>query len=213
MNHFAPFIGVARVGCLAAAFAVVGCSTITPGAESYLAPSLGSTWVNARRDTGSYGSASVELRMTRGERTWEGRRLISFDTAESTLLTTLDGAYVAQVKGDTLLVSWEPEYNLQWPLEVGKSWTKPYRMTIHGSKRTVSYELNQRIEAYEDVTVPAGTFKAFRVRSSDTLGNENTIWISPEIGIFLKQSLRRTEKHAQGPGTREMEVVSISIKK
>jgi hypothetical protein len=61
--------------------------------------------------------------------------------------------------------------------------------------------------------VPAGTFKAFKVTSSDTLGNENVVWFSPELGLFLKQTLRRTEKHPAGAGTRETELVSQTIRK
>ncbi len=87
------------------------------------------------------------------------------------------------------------------------------RITLHSANRTVSYELVQKVEAYESATTPAGTFKAFRVSSSDTLGNENVDWISTELGIFVKRSFRRTEKHAQGPGTRDMQVISISMTK
>ena len=70
-----------------------------------------------------------------------------------------------------------------------------------------------RVEAYEDVTVPAGTFKAFKVRTTDTMGNDNVVWFSPELGIFVKQNNRRTAQHAQGPGTRDIELVSQSIRR
>jgi hypothetical protein len=198
---------------LLAALASSGCALTTPQAERYMAPPLGSTWVNARVDTGSYGSSSTQMPMTRGERIWQGAQVITFETAENTLLTSSGGDYLAQVKGDTVLVSWDPPYNLPWPLHVGKASKKSYRMTLPGANRTISYEVEQRVEAYESVTTPAGTFKAFRVVSSDTLGNENTDWISPDLGIFVKRSLRRTAKHAQGAGTRELEMVSLSLKK
>jgi hypothetical protein len=209
---------VARLGQLAwntgllVALASSGCATVPPRAERYVAPPSGSTWVNARVDTGSYGSSSTQLSMTRGERVWQGSDVITFETAEITLLTSPALDYIAQVKDDKVLVSWEPPYNLDWPLQVGKTSKRSYRMTVHAANRTVSYELVQKVEAYESVTTPAGTFKVFRVSSSDTLGNENVDWISTDLGIFVKRSLRRTEKHAQGPGTREMQIVSISIK-
>ena len=112
-------------------FALAGCSATQPRADSYVAPPLDSTWVNVRRDTGSFGSGNAELRMTRGERMWGGARLVSFETSEGALLTTAGGDYVAQVRGELTLISWDPPYNLDWPLEVGKSWVKSYRMTIH----------------------------------------------------------------------------------
>jgi len=62
-------------------------------------------------------------------------------------------------------------------------------------------------------SVPAGTFKAFRVRSTDTLGNDNVVWFAPQLGIFVKQNLRRTDQSAQGAGTRDIELVSQTIRK
>jgi hypothetical protein len=149
--------------------------------------------------------------MTRGERIWQGARVITFETSENTLLASPAGAFIAQVRGENVLVSWDPPYNLDWPLQVGKLSMKSYRMTLPSANRTVSYDVVQKVEAYESVTTPAGTFKAFRVSSIDTLGNENIDWISTDLGIFVKRSLRRTAKHAQGPGTRDLEVVSISL--
>lgn len=198
---------------LLVALALSGCALTTPQAERYVAPTPGSTWVNTRVDTGSYGSSSTQLPMTRGERTWQGAQVITFETPENTLLASSAGAYVAQVKGENVLISWDPPYNLDWPLRVGKASKKSYQMTIHSANRTISYEVEQKIEAYESVTTPAGTFNVFKVSSSDTLGNENIDWISTDLGIFVKRSLRRTAKHAQGSGTRELEVVSISMKK
>jgi hypothetical protein len=51
------------------------------------------------------------------------------------------------------------------------------------------------------------------VKSSDTIGNDNTMWLAPELGIFLKQNLVRTAKHEAGPGTRETEIISQTIRK
>jgi hypothetical protein len=81
-------------------------------------------------------------------------------------------------------------------------------MTIHAANRTIPYVLTQTVEAYEDVMVPAGTFKAFKVSTVTSLGDENLVWFSPELGIFVKQSLKRTGQHAQGPGTREIQLLA-----
>ena len=86
-------------------------------------------------------------------------------------------------------------------------------MTIHATNQTIPYQITQKVEAYEDITVPAGTFKAFKVSTSSTLGEENVNWFSPELGIFVKSINTRTAKSAAGPGTRETEIVSQTIKK
>ncbi len=201
-----------RTAGLLAALASAGCAT-APTAERYIAPPQGSTWVSARTDTGSFGSATVQIPGRRGERTWQGRQHIAFESPEATLLALPSGDWVGQVKGDTPLVTWDPPLSWDWPLEVGKSWTRTYKMTIHAAKRTIPYEVSQKVEAFEDVTVRAGTFKAFKIATSTTLGDENVVWFSPELGIFVKQSLWRTAKHSAGPGTREIELVSQSIRR
>ena len=191
-----------------------GCALFEPRAERYVAPPVGSTWVSARRDTGSYGSASVQLpNKFLGEQMWQGQRVIAFESPEQTTLLYPVGGFVALVKGSTTLVSWNPPQNYDWPLEVGKSWTKSQSVTIHAAKQTIPFQFTTKVEAYEDVAMPAGTFKAFRISTVNTIGDESMVWFSPEFGIFIKQSLRRTAKHAQGPGTREIELVSQAIRK
>lgn len=197
---------------LAVALGLGGCALMAPTGERYVAPPVGSTWVIARRDTGSYGSASVQLpNKFLGEQMWQGQKVIAFEGPEQTTLLYPIGGFVAQVKGSTTLVSWHPPQNFDWPLVVGKTWTKSQSVTIHAAKRTIPYEFTTKVEAYEDVTVPAGTFKAFRVSTVNTIGDENVQWFSPQHGIFVKSNLRRTAKHAQGPGTREIELVSQKI--
>ena len=49
--------------------------------------------------------------------------------------------------------------------------------------------------------------------NTTTLGNEDTYWYSADHGIYVKTSLRRTEKSGFGPGTQESEMVSQAIRK
>lgn len=192
----------------ATALLAAGCAMMAPKAERYVAPPLGSTWENMRRDTGSYGSGAVKVTGRRGERMYQGERMLTFEVGEITILARPTGNWIGFFKGAAPILTWDPPLNWEWPLEVGKTWTREQRVTIHAAKRTVPYTLTQKVEAYEDVTVPAGTFKAFKVSTVTSLGDENVVWFSPAHGVFVKQSLRRTAKHAQGPGTREMELLS-----
>ena len=205
-------LGIASA-CVAIAAVSSGCALMEPKYERYVAPPIGSTWVTARRDTGSYGSGSVQLASTMGEQMWQGRKLNAYQGQEQTLLAQPDGRWVAFVKGNTSLISYDPPAGWQHPLEVGKTATQKFTMTIHAAKRTIPIESTYTVVAFEDITVPAGTFKVFRVRSTDNAGNENLNWFSPELGLFVKSSLRRTAKHAQGPGTRETELISLTIRR
>ena len=200
-----------KAALVGASFIVVlaGCAMSPPKAERYVAPPAGFAYTNVRHDAGSFGSGTARIPGKVIYRTWQGAQVVAFESPESTMLLRPEGGFVAAVRGDTPLVSWEPVANWQWPLEVGKTWKQAYKMTDHVSKRVTSYEVTQTVEAYEEVTVPAGTFKAFRVRTIDTLGNDNTQWFSADQGIFVKQSLRRTAKHAAGSGARQVELESI----
>jgi hypothetical protein len=58
--------------------------------------------------------------------------------------------------------------------------------------------------------VPAGTFKVFKIKYTDTLGIENTSWWCPELRANAKLKTVRTSKHRAGAGTTDMELVSYT---
>lgn len=103
---------------------------------------------------------------------------------------------------------------MQWPLWVGKEWTARYRYEDHSSDRSwdpiVTY---WEVEAYEEVTVPAGTFKAFRIRSIPGKNNatEVTQWYAPEPGLDVKRIHMRTKNHYKGAGKFVGEAVRIRM--
>jgi len=196
-----------------AALIVAACAAFTPKLDHYTPPPLGSSYVQTEHLTGSYGSGNVTNTIRRGERVWHGEKLIAYEGRSAAVLTRPDGSWVAIVRGNRPILSWNPPVNWEYPLEVGKTWTRTASVTIHAAKRTVPYSATVKVEAYESVTVPAGTFKAFKVHQTDTFGNDNTDWLSPRLGIFIKRHLVRTARSAQGPGTRDVEVVSQDIVK
>lgn len=191
-----------------------GCATVEPAAQ-YTSPAVGSTFQRALKDTGSYGSGATTSIITRmPKRMWQGREVLVWSqTRGPTLLQEPSGAYVAFLNGEAPVISFDPPIGYEWPLSVGKSWTRQVKMTVHATQQTIPLESKMTVEAYEDVTVPAGTFKAFRVRSTDNLGNEEVNWYSPELSIFVKQKLTRTAANRMGPGVRETELLSQSIRK
>jgi hypothetical protein len=177
-------------GALSIVLGSAGCAMTAPMAERYVAPPMGATWVSERRDTGSYGSATVQLPGKRGEFIWEGKPHVTFETPESTTVSRPEGGFIGVFRDGKPLMMWNPPANFEWPLTVGATFSKNYSLTMYPAQQTVTYTSTSRVEAYEDVTVPAGTFKAFKVRTTDTIGNDNVVWFSPEFGIFVKQMVR-----------------------
>jgi hypothetical protein len=76
----------------------------------------------------------------------------------------------------------EPAPGVSWPLEVGK-WGTRARVT-----RPTTYtpqNLTWKVEAFEEIRVPAGTFKAFRVQIAFGVG-QITQWYAPDAKQVIK---------------------------
>lgn len=212
MNSKFSFMQLASVSV---AFSIVlgGCATIAPKTGSYVVPPLGSTWVVARSDSGSFGATSSQIASKRGEQTWQGQKLSALEAPGFTQLLNDKGAIVAMMNGDKPLASFDPPLGFAYPLEVGKSLSSTHNVTIFPSMKITPLQVTQKVEAYEEVTLPAGTFKAFKISWSESNGNENTYWVSPELGITVKSILIRTGKWSTGEGRRENQLVSQNINK
>jgi hypothetical protein len=174
----------------------------------------GSSWVMERRDSGSFGSSTVQQTYrSLGEQTWQGKKVYAYDGPESTLLSELPSMKrVAYVKETTPLFSYDPPLGHSYPLWVGKIWEENNQITFHKMGATFGVLTKWKVEAQEEIKVPAGTFKVFRVIRSD-IGQEDTDWWSPDLGISIKYKIQRNAGHPNGPGVRELELISYDFKK
>jgi hypothetical protein len=123
------------------------------------------------------------------------------------------GTVVVKVKKDDLQMKWfmtekgaggyaRSEYPYHFPLYVGKSW--------HHWYGPILYEL--KVVSVENVTTPAGTFKAFKIESRVGTGYHNKWyhWYSPDVKRFVaihRHYYIRTELNVET----EIELVSYSI--
>lgn len=97
-------------------------------------------------------------------------------------------------KNDKAILSYSPSFpGLDFPLKVGKKWSgkySGYRADTGGKwDSTVDFQ----VVAFEDVTVAAGTFKAYRIEYVDKWvsgsfrgSNKSVGWIAPEVGYYVK---------------------------
>jgi hypothetical protein len=100
--------------------------------------------------------------------------------------------FPATVLKGVRILTFSPPPRLPWPLEVGKVETGG--VVVPGVFIAGSY--GSRVEAYEDVRVPAGTFKAFRVSIVATAYQHGvelrlTTWYAPALRQFVKTESRR----------------------
>jgi len=81
-----------------------------------------------------------------------------------------------------------------WPLAVGKAGIGEGRWHVPNDPTRIRVQYFWSIEAYEEVTVPAGTFKAFRIvfswepltTGSGIVRRQFVSWYAPEVGQLVK---------------------------
>jgi hypothetical protein len=95
----------------------------------------------------------------------------------------------------------EPGLGFRYPMAVGQTWTDKIQLTLHARGQTIPYEVRYTVEAFEPVTVPAGTFQAYRVSTVDSMGEKTTQWTAPYLGLnTVKRILERPATHPAGAG-------------
>jgi len=197
-----------------------GCASTPPAVEGYVAPPVGSTFTYAQHNTGSYvpqfGASEAQFTTTQGERVWEGRKVIAASSTQGVTIVSEpapSGAMIAIIlPGDKPFIRYDPPVSVEYPVQVGKEWKKTYQLTlVTGQIRTA--DTSWKVESYEDVTVPAGTYKTFKVIDTWSTGVQQTVWFSPDLGIWVKWEETRSPGYRAGPGTQKNELVSLNIKK
>ncbi len=208
MKHVQLFTRRANLAMAAAASIVTACAVWGPRAERWRAPTAGASWEVAQSNTGSYGKDMV-LRITRGDGIWQGQPVMTLANSQGmNTVITPTGHWIAIVGRDgRTLTRWDPPLGFEYPITVGKSWVKAYRMTFGAQGKTLPYDLNCTVQSHEKVTVRAGTLDAFKIVCSTNIGNEETYWINFDQGVFIKTDLRRTTKSPFGAGTQQSELV------
>jgi hypothetical protein len=80
--------------------------------------------------------------------------------------------------------------NLDFPLTVGKQWKRDYKTTYIGSNKEIRRTAAYEVKGIEQVTTPAGTFRAFKIEIDDRSGPRDfwvtNYWYSPETKSIVK---------------------------
>lgn len=204
-----------------AALVAAGCATPEPRIERYRPVLTGSTSTMSVTSTGSYGSGTAQVTTTVTERTWQGRPVIAQETpAGAMLLDPADGTRLGYVgPGGQTLWTLTPSVGFRYPMEVGKEWTVESTLTLMGPQGSRAFPTHSvwKVHGIEEITVPAGTFKAMRVTVFDTMGgqpwNDDTYWVEPTQEFSVKTLQKRLSTHPAGAGTREAVLVTNALRR
>lgn len=205
---------LANPGC-AALVLLAGCASVAPDPGLFVSSPDGTVSTFHRVSSGSYGTSDQTIAWTQKNDTWQGRPVVrvSSERAGTNIMDPATHGVLAQINiGGNSLLSFDPPIAYQWPLVVGKAWTSRHTMTIHGNNTQRPLEMNFRVEAYEDVTVPAGRYKAFRMVVTSSFGEVEQVWTAPSLGIgTVKRVVDRPASHPMGPG--HLEAVLLSMQR
>jgi hypothetical protein len=144
---------------------------------------IGDKWI---RSDGAYDLLRIE----------HGRYVFAADGGREIHLTR-DLGVAKVIRGGQVLLELDPPPGLSWPLEVGQSgvtWLTLRSLDPQLGQSVV--RLTWKVEAYEDVRVPAGAFKAFRIvqvleprflaTSPQSRRLEVVLWYAPAVQQLVR---------------------------
>lgn len=112
---------------------------------------------------------------------------------------------------------------LAFPLEVGKTWEYEYSFKTRAGG-TNARKMPAKVEAWEEVQVPAGKFKTLRVAHSgyysyvrndgkSWIGSVSEIfWYAPEVRRFVKSEYRDTNGYGTTEDQSRTELIEYEVK-
>jgi hypothetical protein len=189
-----------------------------PSAEALQAergfPSVGTTWVR-RIVVHGKGKTITRTNTVLGEAIHGGKSVYRIgDGAKIRLYDQATGNWTATIREGRELQEALPYVPIYaFPLWVGKIWQSRYTYEDRERGRTFSDVLwLGRVTAYEDVTVPAGTFKTFKVEGTNVYATRLVEWYAPELKTSVKSRLERLPDHYLGPGKFTTELIKYTAK-
>lgn len=130
------------------------------------------------------------------------------------------GNFAACLKDEKLLGGFRPhDGRFKWPLQVGNSWRARYQFidkVLHPDWSGPGWQ-EFTVVAWEEVTVPAGTFMAYKVARTngdwDTVKKEEYVmWYAPEPHMIVKLVNTRSPGNGYGASEQGWELVSYDLK-
>ncbi len=175
-------------------------------------PSVGTKWV-AR--SGIEGRPAQTTTFTvAGEDTYEGKAVWKVIGGPDTLLFDKETAnLIASLQGGKEVFAYLPNSGLfSWPLWVGKSWTTTFTYYDRVRERKVENASEEyTVQAYEEITVPAGTWKAFKIHTQ--VGRTSTtVWYAPDIKLIVKRTNETALDQPPGHATFVYEILEYPAK-
>lgn len=198
---------------LGAGLLAAGCATGPATSGSMVSLPDGSQTVYHRKSSGSYGNFDGQVQWTQKAMDWQGRKVVANTSAQfgaSYFDVATHGMVASFNANGQQTYAYDPPVGFVFPLEVGKAWVGEHKMTALRNNQVVPMTVNYKVETLEDVSVPAGTYKAYKVVFTDSFGETTTQWSAPQLGLStIKRISVRSAAHPLGAGQLQAELLSV----
>ena len=180
----------------------------------YIRP--GSSWTYKVEDSTWNAPQMVTLTFMKDD-VYKNAGVLAFAAGSETILYDRDLNFVAVASDGRILREASPSLrSFDFPFHVGKEWRSVF--TFQDNQKGLSWtpvEVFWRVKEYDEISVPAGKFRAFlhRERAQHELGNpKEQVWYAPQAKQLVKRLRERTSAHYEGKGKDTWELVQYTLK-
>ena len=119
------------------------------------------------------------------------------------------GLLATKTRGKVTVKRDAPFQPLAWPLYVGRSWKNVFTMERPQDESSSNFDNEVVVAKFEEVVVPAGKFKAFKIDVYRSFDGElmSEYWYSPQVKWFVK----KISYKGRGSRPREERLISYSV--
>lgn len=133
---------------------------------------------------------------------------------------TMNVTYLIEQSGRKVKATSSFKKLFDFPLVVGKKWTDRTYSKPAGWTLEVTYINDFKIEGIEQVTTPAGTFKAYIIHfkqtnmavTSGTRDGWIRYWYSPDVKTWIKREVEKSSFWARVRWLQDAELISYELK-
>ena len=180
----------------------------------YIRP--GSSWTYKVEDSTWNAPQMVTLTFMKDD-VYKNAGVLAFAAGNETLLYDRDLNFVAVANDGRILREASPSLrSFDFPFHVGKEWRSVF--TFQDNQKGLSWtpvEVIWRVKEYDEVSVPAGKFRAFLLESEPSTNwgvKKERIWYAPETKQMIKLFRERTAAHYAGKGKETWDLVQYTLK-
>jgi hypothetical protein len=174
---------------------------------------IGDKWIYKKANGGIFAHEVVKIEEDLFVVKVEGlRQLMGYDKK------TMNNNFLLEPSGHRTQNKAPSRKLYDFPIVVGKKWSDTTTTLSSVSKKEATFSSEFQIEGIEEITTPAGTFKAFKIYYRQTVISPQRgsgwvrIWYSPVIKNWIKREVEKSLFWQKATLLKDAELISYELK-